>query len=495
MNTSHLLVAYPRGGESLALKLVETLDGVGITTLRPYSRMKAGMGEHRFDVALCIVMDQESVAEAHDLQHRLEDVPTIVVDNAQNTAIPVNGFIGRASCAHDPILEMVTEILHADTRSDSSSGRNDRSRPAFVSRFDATLSRLGGVSEGYDTLLSAATRQLAWELRAMGAEACALDIESQIRRVYCSLSEGLDLHPIPDAIGRILKAKRFLVCKKDLTRKADAPLIEYLETQRLNVIAPLMPDYRLLGWLAFRLDETMLTDAFLDDLHIAAHLLALTLRNPSEEPPRKANSWHQVLAEFNVGMLTLGPNGKIIDVMGDTSLLGLTSSSGHSLKSVRNGHIREVIAEALRGNLTTKIWVDARSGQSYAGAATALGDKTIALRFERLMTTPPKSDGGSSSMVELSPLLESLTLPVLVEGAPGSTAGLPKGCISTNDSESIRRCAQAAISGEAKALRIRFTPDGKSSRAVLFFETPAKGEESFLGRDISHAVEFRVTTV
>jgi hypothetical protein len=107
----------------------------------------------------------------------------------------------------------------------------------------------------------------------------------------------------------------------------------------------------------------------------------------------------------------------------------------------------------------------------------------------------PKNAEDALPTVELSSFLDSLLIKVEAETPSGTAALLPKGQISLRDSENIRRCADAAKSNNAKKLKIRFQPDGRTGRAALFFDTPLAKTESPLDANISQAVEFEIALI
>jgi hypothetical protein len=271
-------------------------------------------------------------------------------------------------------------------------------------------------------------------------------------------------------------------------------LLDYLQARELNVIAPMMPGNELLGWLALGLESSMLTPDFLDDLHVALHLLNMSLvhAKPEEVEPQ-ASPWHQALAAFRVGMLVVDAEGKVLDFVGETALLGSVPAKGDSFRKIRSGRIREVIAESLKGNFMMETWSDPRSGQLITCAALALANETVALSFGVVRGTVEKNPSLVQPEIELASFFESLPLPVLPDGSAGPSAALPVGLISRIDSEQIRRCANAAKTNNVKALRIRYRPQRGPAQAVLFFETPSVDAESHLARDIVDSVQFVVT--
>ncbi len=99
--------------------------------------------------------------------------------------------------------------------------------------------------------------------------------ESKARRVFAT--------PMPEKALHVLQKRGRLTCAGDLNRRLDAPLIGYLNERGLNVVAPLMSVDSIVGWLAMNLDNSILTDDFLDDLHIATRLLSMSLSSPLRE--------------------------------------------------------------------------------------------------------------------------------------------------------------------------------------------------------------------
>ena len=346
---------------------------------------------------------------------------------------------------------------------------------------------------GAPAILAAATRHLAWELRTERAEAYILDPNGNAQQIFCSSNSDPAPLPISKAVIHLLKKRAHLSSIADVARRQDRPLFEYMETRGFNVIAPIVSKNKLLGWLALGLEDSRLTVDFLDDLSIATHLLSMCLSHSHEEMGQKPSPWHLVLTAFQSGMLILSREGEVIDCVGETFFLGCAPRRGESFEKIRSGRIREVIAEAMRGNFTTASWIDPKLEQPITCASTALADESIALHFGILQANSTKNLSSPSDGIELTGLLESLPLPVIPDGTLGSSSVLPSGRISTMTSEDIRRCANAAVANNVKTLRLRYQPRSGSIRAVLFYESPSGDAESHLGRDIEEAVQFVVT--
>jgi hypothetical protein len=496
MNTSSILVAYPVGGEGTALKLLETLESLADVTLRPYSRTKAIDDSEDYNVILCVVVDDPSVEEAHELQQRMADTPTVVVDSSRGASIPINGFCDLVSPIPQEIIQTVSDILHADlpgTQREQFSTQGLPVHRRLTSRFDATLSRLGGLSQDGEAFLAAATRHLAWELRADHAEAYLVNEQAEARRVFCTPMLG-DASAAAEGVCRVLEKHGRLITSAELRRRSDTPLLDHLETRGLNVIAPMLEETRLVGWLALGFEnDSVLTDEFLDELQIATHLLSLVLAQRRDETDTGERPWHDVLLAFDSGLILITDSGEIADVAGATHLLGGPLISGQPFKAIRNARIRDVVAKALRSNFATERWTDPRSEQTIVCSAKPLADGAVAIRYCSVHQDVEGHDSGTTEQIDLQPLLESLTIPVEPEIPAESAPSVPKGRVTFEDSIRIRRCAESARSRNAKALKMRFHVEGSHGRGVLFYETSLAEAESQLSDDASQAVKFHVS--
>ena len=59
--------------------MAEALESIADVQLRSYDEIYAPLCPEP-DVALCVVIDDETLEKAHQVQVRLEDVPTFVID-------------------------------------------------------------------------------------------------------------------------------------------------------------------------------------------------------------------------------------------------------------------------------------------------------------------------------------------------------------------------------------------------------------------------------
>jgi hypothetical protein len=490
MNPATILIVYPPTGQRIALDLVECLESLGRVTLRSYERLP---GKMDVSVAVCVVADDYSLDQAHDLQQRFIDIPTLIVDDKAEGTIPVNGFVGLVSPIPNQVFEAVEGIL-ANGSSASRAGGPESSRPrrTLASRFDITLARTAGLSQSLPTILGAATRHLAWELRANVAEAYLLDLSANPIKVFCEPSTVSDSSEVSSKLLRVLERRARPTCLTDLNQIQDRSLFQHMEMRGLTVVVPFLKENKLMGWLGLGLDASTLTDDFLDDLYVVTHLLTLSLISAPSDTVEQINLWDRALGAFRTGMLILDRQGKVTDLAGEMNLLGNSPARGASFTEIRNGRIREIVARALRGNFTSSEWCCPGSAEVVRCSAAAFSEESMVLSFGISKFTSTPAPESAPPSVDLKELLSSLPVPVLPDSACGSPAEIPGGQITAFDSDQIRKCANAALAKEAKSLRFRCRREATNTQAVLFFESPQTESESTFGSDVNEAVRFVV---
>ena len=101
MNHAHsIIVAYDHNGHRSALNVAEALESIAEVQLRSYDELRAPLFRQP-DVALCVVIDDETLEKAHQVQVRLEDVPTFVIDGLGELKIELNGYAGTRQTIFD----------------------------------------------------------------------------------------------------------------------------------------------------------------------------------------------------------------------------------------------------------------------------------------------------------------------------------------------------------------------------------------------------------
>jgi hypothetical protein len=496
MNLPHsVIVAFPHDGLRSALSVAEALEPIADVQLCSYDRLHQRPPQEP-DVALCIVTDEESLDLAHECQVRLEDVPTLVVDGAGVLKIEVNGYAGRISSAPDQVLRAVRHFLAPDARRASRTVQKPeikRSPRRISSPFDHTLARTAGGEQTPKSILIAASLQLFWDLRAYRVEVFLRTVETNaFRKVYAEPEspEGRNRAPSPEVI-RLIKKRSYPVTVHELETRLARPLHEYLTSRNLNLIIPLVKEARLIGWLAFGLEESRCTDDLLDDLQVVGRLLTTSVADAfnREAESQEATAIYNALSALKSGILTVDQEGVIINVTGATALLGSDPQKGDHFKAIHNSRVREVIALALRGDFVEKSWVNFDSQETISSFSSKLTDGRIVVFWAagRSQGNAKPKRGG----IELKEVLESLPVPVLLDNevSPG-TVPVPEGRITDEDRQAIRDCALQAQARNVKALRLRWGERQSTDNAVLFYDTQAhEGSEEF-SDDIKHAVRF-----
>ncbi|HEY5743990.1 MAG TPA: hypothetical protein VIS99_15800, partial [Terrimicrobiaceae bacterium] len=253
MKLSHsVLVAYSDDGFRSALSLLEALEPMAEVQLCSYERSQRELSQQP-DVALCIVTDDESIEQAHELQVRLDDVPTVVVDGGGAPKIEVNGYAERTSSSPDQVLKTVGRLLAAANGKNSPRPRMAESRPLrrISSPFDHTLARSTGSAQSSLAILTTAARQLSWDLRALRGEGYLRMAEKNtFQKVYAEPEAGSEGNAsISSEVVRLVKRRPYPVTLHDLEATSARPLHNYLVSRHLNLLIPLVKEARLLGWL------------------------------------------------------------------------------------------------------------------------------------------------------------------------------------------------------------------------------------------------------
>ena len=504
MNHAHsVMVAYSHHGLRSALNVAEALESIADVQLRSYDELQSPLAREP-DVALCVVIDDETLEKAHQVQVRLEDVPTFVIDGLGRRKIELNGYAGRLSASPDQILKAVRQQLLAqppnNLRSLHLSGRKPQTR-RISSPFDYALARAAGDAQTPQAVLIAAARQLCWDLRADRVEVFLRMIEKNaFERVYAEpqtyaepKSHRRESTPTLEVI-RLIKKRSYPLTIQELETRASLPLFNYLANRNCNLLLPLVREARLLGWLAFGVEASRCSDDILDDLQVAGHLLTTNVAAAFERDSRnqQAGNVFEAFAALKFGILTMSPEGQILSVTGATALLGSEIREGDHFKVIHNSHAREVIAYALQGSFLEKSWIDFDSQTDISCLATKLADGKIAIFWGPRAFTPQNSECHCApSGLDLRAVLDSLPVPVLIDNEtdPG-TGALPRVQISDADGEAIRDCAVKAQAKNVKALRLRLEKGRTAENAVLFYESNGNDGGADFTDDISHAVRF-----
>jgi len=496
-NAPIILVAYPRGGHQMPLRLVEELEPFGEIRLSTYQQLEKALPEELPQLALCIVTDEESIQAAHELQGRLHDVPTLVVDDAAGCRIEANGFAGQVPAKLHKISSAVRELLPQATRDRRELKVSPATTPVrarLTSRLDQTLARSGGSGQSAEAILLSAAKHLEWELRADRAEAHLLPKEDgESREIFCSpLIHEEDPVSCGSKIVALIKGRTFPSTLGDLNARRYRPLADYLASRQLNLIIPLAREDRLFGWMAFFLEPEMMTEDFLDDLQIAAHLLTLSLNDAAQrnEIEAEENIWDEALLALKAGLLIIDDQGSVVETVGDLTVLGNIPVKGDPFKTIQSSKMREVIARMRKGELGKSVWTDPVSQRPFVACGEKLDDGSIVIHFgeQRLFSNSPAATARHE--IDFGELVEALPLPVTSDTACGlSQASLPEGRVTREDSDAIKKCALSAKSRNAKVLRLRCGTGGSLRPAVLFFESPELETSSF-PEDVTHAVQF-----
>jgi hypothetical protein len=504
MNHSHsVLVAYGHNGLRSALNVAEAIEPIADVQLRSYDQSQEPLPEEP-DVALCVVTDDETLEMAHQVQVRLEDIPTFVVDGADGMRIEVNGYAGKLSSSPDQVLKAVRHhLVSRGGRDLRPSRRSEPSRPSrrISSPFDHILARATGGGQTPQAILVAAARQLSWDLRADRVEVFLCMMEKNgFRRIYAepqTYSEakfnGRECSPSAEVV-RLIKKRFHPVTTRELEARATFPLFQYLTSRNLNLLLPLAKETRLLGWLAFGLEASRCTDDLLDDLQVAGHLLTTSVAEAfnNESANRQARNLFDAFAALKFGILTISEEGRILTVTGTTALLGSEPREGDHFKAIHNSRAREVVAHALRGNFVEKSWTDFDSQATICCLSTKLPDGKIAVFWgPRQTQIQPPANQNATKGLDLKEVLDSLPVPVLLDNelSPGSVA-LPRVQISNADCQAIRDCALQAQARNVKALRLRWGKRRSPDNAVLFYEPDVNEGSAEFSDDIKHAVRF-----
>ena len=164
MNHSHsIMVAYGHNGLRSALNVAEALESIADVQLRSYDELQRPLVSEP-DVALCLVIDDETLEKAHQVQVRLEDVPTFVIDGLGELKIELNGYAGRLSSSPDQVLNAIRQHLvsHPPNHLRPSPQREPKRQSRRISSpFDYALARAAGDAQTPQAVLIAAARQLS----------------------------------------------------------------------------------------------------------------------------------------------------------------------------------------------------------------------------------------------------------------------------------------------------------------------------------------------
>ncbi len=504
MNHAHsIIVAYGHNDLRSALNVAETLESIADVQLRSYDQMHQPFCREP-DVALCVVIDDETLEKAHQLQVRLEDVPTFVIDGLGELKIELNGYAGRLSSSPDQVLNAVRQHLVSHPPNGlrpSRKGEPQRPVRRISSPFDHTLARTSGEAQTPQAILIAAARQLFWDLRADRVEVFLRVCEKNaFRRIYAEPEtyterkfQGRECAPSLEVI-RLIKKRSYPLTIQELESRSALPLFHYLSSRNYNLLVPLVKEARLLGWLAFGVEACRCTDDMLDDLQVAGHLLTTSVAAGFERETQNQQTRNvfEAFAALKFGILTMSQEGRVLSVTGATALLGSEPREGDHFKAIHNSHAREVIAFALRGSFVEKSWIDFDSQTAISCLATKLSDGKIAVFWgpRRFAPEEPRSQSSRTSL-DLKAVLDSLPVPVLLdsEASPG-TGSLPRVQISDADGQAIRDCALQAQAKNVKALRLRWGKTRSSESAVLFYESDRHEGSVEFTDDIQHAVRF-----
>ena len=256
--TNSVLVAYSHDGFRSALSLLEALQPIADVQLCAYDAKEALAYEP--DIALCIVTDEDSLDQAHDFQVELDNVPTIIVNSSGALKVEVNGYAGRISSPPDQVLKTVRHLLSTQGTKEAPARRkiSARSAPRRISSpFDHTLARASGGTQTPETVLMAAARQLFWDLRADRGEIFLRMLEKNgFYKVNAEPEAGNRTNSaISPEVIRLIKKRCFPVILPELEARPARPLHDYLASRHLNLLIPLVKETRLLGWMAFSVEE------------------------------------------------------------------------------------------------------------------------------------------------------------------------------------------------------------------------------------------------
>jgi hypothetical protein len=486
--TNSVLVAYSHDGFRSALTVLEALKPIADVQLCAYGSEGALAFEP--DVALCIVTDESSLDQAHDFQVQLDDVPTVVVDSLGTVKVEVNGYAGRISGSPDQVLKTVQHLLSTrKTKNAPARPRTGlRSAPRRISSpFDHTLARASGGTQSPQAVLMAAARQLFWDLRADRGEVFLRMLEKNgFYKVYSEpeASSG-GRSTISAEVIRLIKKRCFPVVLHELETRAARPLHDYLADRHLNLLIPLVKETRLLGWMAFAVEDSRCTDEVLDDLQIVGHLLTTSVAEAFDRELSliQADSLAEAFSSLQMGVLTMGRDGRIVSLTGTTVPLGSGVRQGDHYRAIHNSWVREVIAEALCDRFISKTWQDFGLQLSMTCTAAKMAGEKIVLFWQPQQN---QTQNATPDHLDLQEVLESLPVPVVVD----NEGSCPKGRVSEADVQAIKDCALQAQAKNVKALRLRWGQTQSSENAVLFYESAiSQGGADFID-DINHAVRF-----
>ena len=315
--TNFILVAHDRNALRQASKLAKILEPFAEVQLCSYELSKEQLPQEP-DALLCVVTDDESVELAHDFQGRLEDVPTFVVDSSGSLKIEPNGYAGRVSTSPEQVLGAVRQFLAANEKRTSANIRRETPQD-FPQDFDALQPCACEVGRRRPVAASDSHRLgPAVGLGSSGGACRSLPAHDRDEYLSEDLQGAGDLHrPACGSFSRSYPADQESGCTPttpdDLQSRSFGPLNRYLANTGLNLLVPLARETRLLGWIAFRLETGRCTDDLLDDLQVAAHLLATSLAEAQqrEDHGREAHHLKSALAALNSGIVVVSPAGQI----------------------------------------------------------------------------------------------------------------------------------------------------------------------------------------
>jgi hypothetical protein len=490
-----ILIAYGRDGFRSALNAVEALEPIADVQLCSYDADDEVSAEP--DIALCIVTDQQSIEQAHDFQVRLDDVPTVVVDGSGALKIEVNGYAGRISSAPEQIVKTVQNLLSTEGKKHPRATRKkaaDQTPRRISSPFDHTLARTSGGAQTPQAVLMAAAQQLFWDLRATRGEVFLRMMERNGFRKIHAEPEGSrgPNSSVSTEVVRLIKRRSFPVTLQELETRPTRALYDYLASRHLNLLIPLVKENRLLGWIAFGVEESRCTSELLDDLQVVGHLLTISVAEAFDRELKyyEAVGLEEACSAFKLGILTINREGEILHIAGATGPLGSAPRQGDHFRTIHNSRVREVVAHALRGQLVEKTWEDFDSRVTMRCVAAGLDDEKIAV-FWQPQPAASAAQGAARQRLNLKEVLDSLPVPVLLDNevTPGSMT-CPEGRITEADFQAIKDCAIQAQAKNVKALRLRWGKRRSPENAVLFYEAEShEGSEEFAD-DIQHAVRF-----
>jgi hypothetical protein len=488
--TNSVLVAYSHDGFRSALNVLEALQSIADVQLCAYD--SEDVLAYEPDVALCIVTDENSLDQAHDFQVQLDDVPTVVVEGSGALKFEVNGYAGRISSSPDQVLKTVQRLLSTQRRSEAAAIRKSarRSSPRRISSpFDHTLARASGGAQSPEAVLVTAARQLFWDLRAHRGEVFLRMVEKNgFYKVYAEpdITKGTRVGISPEVI-RLIKKRCFPVTLHELEARSARPLYDYLASRHLNLIIPLVKQTRLLGWMAFAVEEAQCTNETLDDLQIVGHLLTLSVAEAFDRELSliQADGLSEAFSTLRIGVLTVDQEGHIVSLAGTTVPLGSGVRQGDHYRTIHNSWVREIVAEGLHGRFIAKTWRDFDLDLTMTCMAAKVDGEKIVLFWQPRQN---QSQDIGEDHLELQQVLDSLPVPVLVEN--DGFGASPKGRISEADVQAIKDCALQAQAKNIKALRLRWGKAHSPDNAVLFYESDVSQGSVEFADDINHAVRF-----